>query len=36
MLQKALGDRLKTFADARKTYDPNDRLLNDYFLGLLA
>jgi len=36
MLQKALGDRLKTFADARKTYDPNDRLLNDYFRGLLA
>ena len=36
MLQKALGDRLKVFADARKTYDPNNRLLNTYFTELLA
>jgi len=35
-LQKALGDRLKTFAQARKTFDPNNRLLNAYFRDLLA
>ena len=34
--QKALGDRLKAFADARKVYDPSGRLLNDYFRDLLA
>jgi FAD/FMN-containing dehydrogenase len=34
--QKALGDRLKTFAAARQQFDPNDRLLNDYFRDLLA
>ncbi|HWB83952.1 MAG TPA: FAD-dependent oxidoreductase [Bryobacteraceae bacterium] len=34
--QKALGDRLKKFAAARKTYDPNDRLLNSYFRDLLT
>ncbi len=34
--QRAWGDRLKTFATARKTYDPNGRLLNDYFRELLA
>ena len=34
--QKALGNRLKAFADARKTYDPDNRLLNDYFQDLLA
>ena len=34
--QKSLGDRLKTFAKARKTYDPGNRLLNDYFQDLLA
>jgi hypothetical protein len=34
--QQALGDRLKKFAAARKTYDPTDRLLNDYFRDLLA
>ncbi len=34
--QKALGDRWKTFANARKTYDPNNRLLNDFFRGLLS
>jgi hypothetical protein len=34
--QKALGDRLKTFAETRKTYDPGNRLLNDYFKDLLA
>jgi hypothetical protein len=36
IVQKAYGDRLKTFADLRKQYDPKDRLLNDYFRQLLA
>lgn len=36
MAQKALGTRLKTFADARKTFDPGNRLLNAYFQDLLA
>jgi hypothetical protein len=35
ILKKAFGDRLKTFADTRKQYDPNGRLLNDYFRMLL-
>jgi FAD/FMN-containing dehydrogenase len=34
--QKALGDRLKLFAEARKAYDPGNRLLNDYFQDLLS
>jgi len=34
--QKALGDRLKVFAETRKTYDPGNRLLNDYFRDLLS
>jgi len=34
--QKALGSRLTRFAAARKQYDPNGRLLNDYFRDLLA
>ena len=33
--KKAFGDRLKTFEAARRGYDPDDRLLNDYFRGLL-
>lgn len=36
ILQGAYGDRLKVFADTRKQYDPQDRLLNDYFRGLLS
>lgn len=36
MVQKALGDRLQAFADARRTFDPNGRLLNGYFSDLLA
>ncbi len=36
MAQKAWGDRLKTFAAARSNYDPNGRLLNDYFRNLLG
>jgi FAD/FMN-containing dehydrogenase len=35
-VQKALGDRWKTFADTRKIYDPNGRLLNDFFRNLLG
>jgi FAD/FMN-containing dehydrogenase len=34
--QKSLGGRLKIFAATRKIYDPNNRLLNDYFADLLA
>ncbi len=34
--QKALGDRLKLFAETRKVYDPGNRLLNDYFEDLLS
>jgi FAD/FMN-containing dehydrogenase len=34
--QKALGTRLQAFADARRTYDPHNRLLNSYFSELLA
>jgi FAD/FMN-containing dehydrogenase len=34
--QKTLGDRLKLFAETRKTYDPGNRLLNDYFQDLLS
>jgi FAD/FMN-containing dehydrogenase len=36
LAQKALGDRLKVFADARQSFDPGGRLLNDYFRDLLA
>jgi hypothetical protein len=35
-IQAALGDRLKTFAAARRTYDPNGRLLNAYFRTMLG
>ena len=34
--QKGLGARLKLFTDLRKRYDPNNRLLNDFFRSLLA
>lgn len=34
--QKAFGDRLKAFAEARQRYDPDGRLLNNYFRALLA
>ncbi|MFN7994770.1 MAG: FAD-binding oxidoreductase [Bryobacteraceae bacterium] len=33
---KALGSRLKTFAEARKAFDPKNRLLNAYFEDLLT
>ncbi len=36
MAQKALGGRLKTFAAARQAYDPEGRLLNDYFRNILG
>jgi FAD binding domain len=35
-VQQALGDRLKTFAAARRTYDPAGRLLNTYFRQMLG
>lgn len=34
--QKAFGSRLKVLAETRKNYDPDDRLLSDYFAQLLA
>ncbi|MGA8532430.1 MAG: FAD-binding protein [Acidobacteriaceae bacterium] len=36
MLQKFCGDRLQTLKVARMQFDPNNRLLNDYFHQLLA
>jgi hypothetical protein len=36
IIQKAYGDRLKVLADTRKQYDPQDRLLNEYFRSLLS
>lgn len=36
MVQKALGARLQSFAEARAGFDPGGRLLNDYFRDLLA
>ena len=35
-VEKALGSRWQTFADARKTYDPQGRLLNAFFRDLLG
>ena len=35
-VEKALGERWKKFAAARKTYDPNNRLLNSFFRDLLG
>jgi FAD/FMN-containing dehydrogenase len=34
--KRAFGDRLKTFEETRKSFDPGDRLLNDYFRDLLS
>jgi hypothetical protein len=31
-----LGDRWSRFAEARKTFDPGNRLLNDYFREMLG
>jgi FAD/FMN-containing dehydrogenase len=36
IVQKAFGDRLETLAKTRTTYDPGNRLLNDYFKSLLG
>jgi FAD/FMN-containing dehydrogenase len=35
-VDKAFGDRILKFDRYRKEYDPNDRLLNDYFRNLVA
>lgn len=35
-VQQALGERLNTFAAARRTYDPAGRLLNAYFREMLG
>ena len=34
--QKAFGDRLRVLEETRRQYDPNGRLLNDYFRSLLS
>lgn len=36
MLQKAYGNKLNVLNTTRKQYDPQDRLLNDYFRQLLS
>jgi FAD/FMN-containing dehydrogenase len=36
IVQKAYGDRLTTMKEARKGYDPEGRLLNDYFRTLIS
>jgi len=36
MAKKAWGKKLKVLAKARKTYDPDDRLLSDYFRTVLS
>ena len=36
ILQGAYGDRLKTLEQTRQQYDPQNRLLNDYFRQLLS
>jgi hypothetical protein len=35
-VREALGDRLKTFAEVRRSYDPGERLLNPYFRDMVA
>lgn len=35
-IEKAFGERVKRFAGYRQRFDPNDRLLNEYFRKLLA
>jgi FAD/FMN-containing dehydrogenase len=35
-VQRAFGDRLATFEEYRRRYDPDDRLLNSYFRELVA
>jgi hypothetical protein len=35
-VEKGLGERWKKFGEARKKFDPGNRLLNDYFKELLG
>jgi FAD/FMN-containing dehydrogenase len=35
-VEKGLGERWKKFGETRKKFDPNNRLLNDYFKELLG
>ena len=35
-VDKAFGDRIATFDEHRRRFDPGDRLLNDYFRELIA
>ena len=35
IVQKALGKRWTAFGESRRQFDPDDRLLNEYFRGLL-
>jgi hypothetical protein len=35
IMKKAVGDRLQILAETRKQYDPNDRLLNQFFKPFL-
>jgi FAD/FMN-containing dehydrogenase len=35
-IEKGLGERWRQFAEARRTFDPTNRLLNDYFRDLLG
>ena len=35
-VEKAFGDRLKTFDRYRRRFDPTDRLLNPFFKDLLS
>lgn len=35
-IEKALGERWKQFAEARRTFDPKGRLLNEFFRDLLG
>jgi D-arabinono-1,4-lactone oxidase len=34
--KKSFGHRLQKLADTRRSYDPNNRLMNDYFKNLLG
>jgi hypothetical protein len=36
IVRKAYGDKITAFESMRKQYDPNDRLLNNYFRTLLS
>ena len=36
IVRKAYGDKITAFESTREQYDPNDRLLNNYFRTLLT